>query len=254
MSEHKRLQRALDLVYRIEEAPDIETLNLWFRDVAGAFGVRHFAAVLLGRYGHPLMPRTICASSDPQWAARYYARNYFQIDPSVVALRRRTRPFAWSDVEHPEAPREVKALWHDVRANGDADGFNVPWHTVAGELGVVSLRGPHLDIDEKARPLLRLLALYYAEVGRELAQAGDDAESVCPLTPRQLECLRWAAEGKSDWDISAILGVAEGTVGRHFDNIRARLDVATRMQAVVIALRKGWLICPWGDPPMAAPR
>jgi hypothetical protein len=150
MSEHQRLQRALDLVYRIEQAPDIDTLNLWFRDVAGAFGVRHFAAVLLGRHGHPLMPRTICASSDPQWAERYYARNYFQIDPSVVALRRRTRPFAWSDVEHPEAPREVKALWHDVRANGDADGFNVPWHTAAGELGVVSLRGP------PATPTVRL--------------------------------------------------------------------------------------------------
>jgi DNA-binding CsgD family transcriptional regulator len=61
------------------------------------------------------------------------------------------------------------------------------------------------------------------------------------LTPRQIECLRWAAEGKSSADIAGIVGISARTVDEHLDHACAKLGVRTRTQAVKIAATKGLL-------------
>jgi DNA-binding CsgD family transcriptional regulator len=56
------------------------------------------------------------------------------------------------------------------------------------------------------------------------------------LSPRERQCLELAAQGKSDWVSSRILGLSERTVHNHVENAKRRLQVATRMQAVMHAL------------------
>ena len=60
-----------------------------------------------------------------------------------------------------------------------------------------------------------------------------------PLTERQLECLRWAAAGKSSADIGAIVGLSSRTVDDHLAAACRRLQVRTRVQAVVLARDAG---------------
>lgn len=62
-----------------------------------------------------------------------------------------------------------------------------------------------------------------------------------PLTPRELECLRWCAEGKSYWDTAVILGITERTVSFHMERARNKLDAATNAHAVARAMRAGLL-------------
>jgi LuxR family transcriptional regulator, quorum-sensing system regulator BjaR1 len=237
-----RFQRALDLVAKIESAPNVATLNLWFAEVASEFGVESFGATILGRHGEPLKPRIVASHSDPAWARRYFERNYFSIDPTLSELRLRSTPFSWEEMEAKYRQRSSQALFSDARDAGFREGLDVPWHTADGLMGVVTLRGDRLDLSPEAKPVLRLVATYYAEVARELSEIGDDSPGEERLSVRQLECLVWAAEGKSDWEISQILNIAEGTVHRHFERIRERLNVATRIQAIVIALRNGWIV------------
>jgi DNA-binding NarL/FixJ family response regulator len=59
------------------------------------------------------------------------------------------------------------------------------------------------------------------------------------LTPRELEVLRLMAEGKSNPEIAADLGRAEGTMKIHVQNILQKLGAADRTQAVTLALRRG---------------
>lgn len=66
-------------------------------------------------------------------------------------------------------------------------------------------------------------------------------EPGAPLTPRQLECLRWAQAGKSAYDIGVILGISPRTVDTHILEACARLGVRTRMQAVLAAIELGIL-------------
>ena len=51
------------------------------------------------------------------------------------------------------------------------------------------------------------------------------------LSPRELECLEWAAQGKSAWEIGRILGISRHTVASYLDNAKEKLGVRTIVQA-----------------------
>jgi DNA-binding NarL/FixJ family response regulator len=56
------------------------------------------------------------------------------------------------------------------------------------------------------------------------------------LTQREVEMLTWAARGKTRDEIAEIVGISRRTVEYHLENARAKLGVATRIQAVVKAV------------------
>jgi NarL family two-component system response regulator LiaR len=60
-----------------------------------------------------------------------------------------------------------------------------------------------------------------------------------PLTERELDVLRLVAQGCSNKEIAAKLGVSDLTVRTHVSNILSKLHLASRTQAALYALRKG---------------
>lgn len=52
------------------------------------------------------------------------------------------------------------------------------------------------------------------------------------LTARERETLSFVAEGKTDWEIAIILGLAEPTVRFHIDNARRKFGAVNRVHAV----------------------
>lgn len=65
-----------------------------------------------------------------------------------------------------------------------------------------------------------------------------------PLTEREAECLRWAAQGKTSWEIGHILGLSERTANFHIRNACAKMNVRGRQAAIAQALRAGYLDLP----------
>jgi two-component system NarL family response regulator len=59
------------------------------------------------------------------------------------------------------------------------------------------------------------------------------------LTPRELEVLRLLVDGNSNKEVAAVLGIGEGTVRIHCNNLFHKLNVNDRTQAVTVALRRG---------------
>jgi DNA-binding response OmpR family regulator len=55
------------------------------------------------------------------------------------------------------------------------------------------------------------------------------------LNDREVETLTWVARGKTSAEIAQILGLTKRTVDFHIDNARAKLDAATRTEAVIKA-------------------
>jgi DNA-binding CsgD family transcriptional regulator len=94
------------------------------------------------------------------------------------------------------------------------------------------LREPGLDFSERDRALLTLLRPH-------LQLAYHDAERrrspVPKLTARQWDLLHLIAGGRSNFQIARQLGLSEGTVRTHLENIYARLNVSNRTAAVVRA-------------------
>lgn len=63
-----------------------------------------------------------------------------------------------------------------------------------------------------------------------------DLSSVIQLSNREIECLSWAAHGKSAHEIGIILGITTKTVTFHWDNIRRKLNVVNMQQATAKAV------------------
>lgn len=60
------------------------------------------------------------------------------------------------------------------------------------------------------------------------------------LTPRESEVLKWLAEGKTNPEISRILGIAPGTVKVHVERILGKLGVENRLAAMLLVHRSGF--------------
>jgi DNA-binding CsgD family transcriptional regulator len=58
------------------------------------------------------------------------------------------------------------------------------------------------------------------------------------LTPREAEVLCWISEGKSNQEISLIVGASTGTIRKHVEHILQKLNVENRTTAAVIAIEQ----------------
>jgi DNA-binding CsgD family transcriptional regulator len=75
----------------------------------------------------------------------------------------------------------------------------------------------------------------------EFIRTGQVPASTHSLTPRELEVLTWVAQGKSAWEIGAILQITKRTVDEHVNTAVRKLGAVNRTQAVAIAIRNGFI-------------
>jgi len=61
------------------------------------------------------------------------------------------------------------------------------------------------------------------------------------LTRRETEVLNLAAKGMGNRDIASYVGLTEGTVKGYFVNVFGKMGVGSRMEAVLEAVRRGWI-------------
>ncbi len=80
---------------------------------------------------------------------------------------------------------------------------------------------------------------------RELAVYGQEAQPIfAPLSPREVEILDNIAQGMTNKQVAYALSISEQTVKNHMSSILRKLAVNDRTQAVVYAMRQGWIKMP----------
>jgi RNA polymerase sigma factor (sigma-70 family) len=117
----------------------------------------------------------------------------------------------------------------------------------AGAAGVMHKSTPMRDLVGAVRQLAAGEQLLSQEeviealrfIGRERESNREAQLAIDGLTPREREVLQALAEGLSDKEIARRLHVGEGTVHTHVTNILSKLEVSSRLQALVFAVRHG---------------
>jgi DNA-binding NarL/FixJ family response regulator len=80
---------------------------------------------------------------------------------------------------------------------------------------------------------------------RELAVYGQEATPIfAPLSPREVEILDNIAKGMTNKQVAYALSISEQTVKNHMSSILRKLSVNDRTQAVVYAMKQGWIRIP----------
>ena len=113
----------------------------------------------------------------------------------------------------------------------------------AGALGFLLKDTPPEMLVDGIRQVYRGEAWLHPKIARrvleELTKPKDEKPTDSRLTDRELEVLRFLAQGYSNQDIADQLVLSETTIRTHVSHILSKLHLASRTQAALYALRKG---------------
>ncbi|MBN1862224.1 MAG: response regulator transcription factor [Dehalococcoidales bacterium] len=154
------------------------------------------------------------------------------------------------DMDGIEATRRIKADFPDVTVlvltaydyeeyvvaclEAGADGFvlkaNLPCDGLVNAVRTVNMGRAVFDHD--AICTLKKFAL-----GKDRSAVATKTE----ICDREKEILRLAAKGMTSKEIASALNISGLTVNSHFSNIFRKLNVQSRIEAVMVALKRGWV-------------
>lgn len=96
----------------------------------------------------------------------------------------------------------------------------------------------------KTAPVSELVDAVRRVAAGGLAFAVRPGQGAVRLTPREHEVVRLVAEGRSNDEIGAELGIGAKTVETHLARLFERIGVASRTELATRAVREGWLEVP----------
>jgi len=163
-------------------------------------------------------------------------------DPVMQHCRQHSLPIIWDQDTY--VTNGVSELYEQQASFGYCTGIAMALHLPDGrhfQLGVDRDQPLPDDGAELQRMVadLQLFAVHAQEAALRLLVPATLQPERPKLTPRELECLRWTMEGKTAWEVGAILGVSERTAVLHVTNAMHKLGCINKHQAVLKALRLG---------------
>ena len=229
---HRIFQGFID---RLAESVDEAALRDAMAEAATALELPSFAYLSM-----PPMKRgnvRLISTYPRPWTSHYVESRYERLDPVIHRALSHSEPFEWSErTGLPGLSKRQQQLFDEAAQFGIRCGLTVPIHDGRSPIAAVTFasdayRHPFSRSIEKHIRVLQLMAmLFHAHARRKLID--DRAIDGVVLSPREFECLQWAARGKSTWEIGVILDISRRTAAFHLENAKMKLGVRSICQAV----------------------
>ncbi|PZP57069.1 MAG: hypothetical protein DI586_01560 [Micavibrio aeruginosavorus] len=180
----------------------------------------------------------------PDFISYYKAHNYSKVDPVLARARLDYNAFEWKEtVKDPDLTKQQRSIVYECNEAGHNDGVYVPIMRYNGLAGV-GLARSQKDTDLKID--LDILTAYCNHFYDSFVRLHSDANRKSgifknPLTRKEIEILKWAAEGKTDHAIGEKMFISDATVETHLRHIYTKLKVPNRTAAVAIALSRRFI-------------
>ena len=167
-----------------------------------------------------------CPDGWPETDAFHYV--CFENNPLLEPIRLGQTCYRFSDF----APRGRKfgRYWDALGQAGIHDVLCATSYGAGGSIASLHLGFADDRLDATETTAIQMAGLLLTE--RLLGFGVPDGAPPPRLTPRERDALAFVAEGKTDWEISTILGVSESTARFHVDNARRKLGAVNRSHAV----------------------
>lgn len=174
------------------------------------------------------------------WCEFYHRREFQRIDPITSYCFSNTVPILWHKlIQLPEySDSQYQVMMHNAKGFGLTSGLSIPLRTPSGSAGMLSLisrQSPEKseNIFNAITPYAMLLTSHLMDsVNRNNWLNKEQSLDKIKLTAREYDCLFWACEGKTSWEISRILCISERTVMFHLNNATEKFGAKNRQHAV----------------------
>lgn len=186
---------------------------------------------------------TLKTSLADAWVARYQDRGYAAIDPFLSHCCATFRPIS-TGIAYADMHRGLSAAQMNLIDEASTFGINAGFSSTIRLKGARGLAGWNIGSSLSRREVDTLRA--HSELGlRFAAQHAHDAlaqtrfkTSAC-LSPREVQCLQYLAQGYRTKDIARTLGLSTAAIELYLRNARRKLGAATREQAIAIVTAQG---------------
>lgn len=236
-------------LYDIRQAETVEDAFVILQQGLSELGLDRAVYSLMTDFRSIGLPagHAILGNYPDDWMNYYREKHYEDVDPVRKILMITNEPFKWSDLErYKDIDKPERNLMGEAEEAKLYDGIGLGLHCPRGEvigMGFASSAGG-VEINDFMLTVVRIIATEFHHVFMKL-NAHRNRRMPCPLTPREIEVLRWVARGKSAPEITQILSLdgslSEATVRFHIRNIYAKLAVTSATQAVSKGLALGVL-------------
>ncbi len=264
------MQQLSDLIERIVVTSSLGALRMLLKEACFTFGYEKFAYTVRFpsgsiqgapqhlvschdlSHGKILQEREASYLSINNWADEllkiYKDNGYLNLDPGLKHSWHTPTPLhydeTWIQQQMNCAPQEAAVklgIFLSWFSYDFLDGFSVGIQGPRGEAATLSFSTDQLrNISPVSVRLATVLAQgilpYVHHRAMEFTQWPDFFQKTFHLTPREMESLRWASEGKTAWEIGEILNISERTAIAHLSNACAKLGANNRIQAVARAI------------------
>lgn len=250
-TEEERARDMARTIYEIADdpiAPEAPSGALAGRlaDYASGLGLPYFSYLLMrgGDGAETPDEGNLITNYPDEWTDRYQRKLYRFYDPVAVTTRRSRLPFFWDGRAFLRPFRkEQRKVFHEAREFEISAGYSIPVAGPHGDLGVFSLVAPRpADIDDAVRGTggdlyLRAVQIHDLMVRTRAPRRAPEHDH--GLSTREIECLRWTADGKTSGQIAQVLSLSPATVNFHLKNATKKLSASNRHHAAIIAIRGG---------------
>jgi DNA-binding CsgD family transcriptional regulator len=177
-----------------------------------------------------------------EWLKIYLDKNLQDVDPIMVNHFTHFKPQIWTEtrMKTPYINCEFITLVKDFGIEDGVSHGVYDWQSSKGSL--FSFSGVPIKEQYHAERVLKIIipilhiALLNLLKKEQAVFIVSERKEYFPLTDREKEVLNWMKIGKTNWEISLILGVSERTIKFHVKNILSKLDTTTRTYAVAKAI------------------
>lgn len=231
-----------DFIETLEGITSEEQAFSELNKVTDFFGLNSFAISGIPEPHETIDPYVLMNGWPEEWSQRYMDNNYVRIDPVIQRTLLSDNAFVWSDeLKKINVDRRGIEFMNEAIDFGFINGFSVPIHSIRGFRAIVTYASDRVDLSNEGRGALHMISIYAHNKIKEIKTGGKESlvKRSATLTPREKECISWCSEGKTAWEISAILGISERTVSHILENAQRKMNTTNRTQLVAETLRAG---------------
>ncbi len=224
-----------EILASISAASDTESLRQTVNKFAHSIGMDGAYVINF----NPAAGLQVLDERPTEWLSRYQKKGYIHFDPIAYNALAGRQAFTWEDcIAKSHLSKKQKMLMYEARDFGLNHGYN----TVGNEDNYISSTCCFYarnvkDFLESMKGNRQVINIVGAAIQSKFNALTTSVKAQPRLSPRELECLTWAAQGKTNDEIGSILNLSGNTVNSYLGSASNKLGVRSKIHAIVKAIQ-----------------
>lgn len=229
----------------VEKLDDIRTRadgNAALRELRDDYGLAHIT--YLGINIPSLTDRSrrdkdlyYVSTYNDAWCEHYVQSRFVDIDPVIKSGLSGIMPFDWRGLRQDQP--DLRRFFGEAGEHGvGKNGLSFPIRGAHGETAFFSINSDETgeDWEKLKQKCIRDFQIFAYHFHTQVLSAEGVQFERANLSRQEIESLKWAAAGKTNWETGQIMHIAESTVKFYLENARVKLGAVNKTQAVARAI------------------